>query len=102
MKVSFRTAYLAELYEKPLSMIRGKHKFPLPIIKQYKKVVSILMRVENLNELKVSKSLNLEALRGNRQGQMSLRLNIQYRLIITKVDNDELSIYIEEISKHYE
>ena len=90
---------MAELYEKPLNLLKGKHSFPLPIIKQYKKVVSILTRAESLNELKVSRSLNL---RGNRQGQISLRLNIQYRLIITKVDTDELSIYIEEISKHYE
>lgn len=55
-----------------------------------------------MNELKGYRSLNYELLKGDRQGQISLRLNKQYRLIITKVINDELLIYIEEISKHYE
>ena len=102
MKVCFRTAYLADLYEKQLNLIRGKHKFPLSIIKQYRKVVSIIISSKSLNELKGYRSLNYEMLKGDRQGQMSLRLNKQYRLIITKVNNDELLIYIEEISKHYE
>ena len=103
MVVKFNTRELADLYEIPLHDIRGKQKIPNDIIKQYKKKVQLLLSVSKLEELKNFRSLNFEYLKGERKGQCSIRLNIQYRLILVPVSEDEIEIVlIKEISKHYE
>jgi plasmid maintenance system killer protein len=65
------------------------------------------MNIKVLEELKQFQSLNFEALKGDRENEYSIRLNLQYRLIFSliKEENDEIiieSILIKEISKHYE
>ncbi len=70
--------------------------------KQYQKKVNILISITGLNELYSFRSLNFEALKGNREGQYSIRLNKQYRLLFRINKNEELEIIIIEISKHYE
>jgi len=49
------------------------------------------------------KSLHYEKLRGKRDGQRSIKLNDQWRLIL-EIDRDRnpLEIVIKEISNHYE
>lgn len=60
-----------------------------------------------LEELKQFQSLNFESLKGDRENEYSIRLNLQYRLIfsIIKEENGTFiieAILIQEISKHYE
>lgn len=103
MIVYFETAELQELYETPLVQIRGKRKIPHDVIKQYKKRIQLLIAINKLEELRPFKGLNFEFLKGDRKGQCSLRLNAQYRLLITPVDEDKVQVLlINEISKHYE
>lgn len=81
MKVAFKTKELAQLYATPLNEIRGKQKFSKDVIKQYQAKDRILTLIENLKDLYPVRSLNFEALAGNRKGQFSIRLNKQFRLI---------------------
>lgn len=107
MKIRFKTDELENFYLCPLEELRGKLTFQKEIIKQFKKKVQLLMSVNSLDELKFFKSLNFEALKGDRVGQYSIRLNLQYRLIFTVEDESSENMIIEivlinEISKHYE
>jgi len=102
MKVLFATQELADLYEESPDNITGKQRIPHEVLRQYHKKVIILESISELRELYNFRSLNFEALKGDRKGQFSIRLNQQYRLIFTINRNGELEILIIEISKHYE
>lgn len=107
MKVRFNTEDLEYYYITPLDNLKGKLPFSREIIKQYKKKVQVLLSVESVEDLKQFRSFNLEALKGDRKGYYSIRLNLQYRLIfsIEKEKNGDLRldiILLTEISKHYE
>ena len=102
MKVYFETQELANLYEADPEHLTGKQKIPTVVVKQYQKKVNILISITSLNELYNFRSLNFEALKGNREGQYSIRLNKQYRLLFRITKNEEVEIIIIEISKHYE
>lgn len=107
MKVKFNTKELETFYITPLEEIKGKLPFSKDIIKAFKKKVQVLISVESVNDLKQFRSLNFEALKGDRKGEFSVRLNIQYRLIFTieREGNGDYVleiILINEISKHYE
>ena len=72
---------------------------------QFKKKVQILLSIESLEELSFFRSLHFEPLKGERKGEYSIRLNLQYRLIFSLEREDILVIevlVIQEISKHYE
>ena len=102
MKVFFESEDLANLYEADPDRLKGKQKIPVVVVKQYQRKVNILISITELNELNNFRSLNFEALKGDRNGQYSLRLNKQYRLLFKINRNGELEIIIIEISKHYE
>ena len=102
MKVFFESEDLANLYEAVTDRLKGKQKIPVAVVKQYQRKVNILISVTELKELNNFHSLNFEALKGDRKGQYSIRLNKQYRLLFKLNRNGELEILIIEISKHYE
>lgn len=102
MKVFFDTEELASLYESDPDHLVGKQKIPVAVVRQYQKKVNILISISELNELKRFNSLNFEALKGDKKGLYSIRLNKQYRLLFKINKNGELEIIIIEISKHYE
>jgi len=49
----------------------------------YRKKIQILDGAEDERDLRAMRSLNLEKLKGDRKGQYSIRLNDQFRLILT-------------------
>lgn len=107
MKVKFNTDELEYFYLTPLDNLAGKLPFQKEIIKQFKKKIQLMISVDSIEELRLFKSLHFEALKGDRAGDYSIRLNIQYRLIfsIEKEDSGDIVIevvLINEISKHYE
>jgi proteic killer suppression protein len=103
MVVEFETEDLQRLFLIPLNELKGKQKFPAQVIKGYKVRVHQLLSINSLDELRPFHGLRFEYLKGNRKGQCSLRINDQYRLIITPVDEETIQIVvINEISKHYE
>ena len=102
MKVGFKNESLKRLFVTPPDQVKGKQKYPREVIKQYQTKVQILTLVDNLMELNKFRSLNFEALIGNRKGQYSIRLNKQYRLLFREVTSRFVEIEIIEIPKHYE
>ncbi len=103
MLVEFENDELEELYVTPLDAIRGKRKYPVEVIKQYKKKLAILIGIHSVEDLRPFKSLNFEYLKGDRKGQCSIRLNDQYRLIFVPTKDGSVQVLlIKEISKHYE
>jgi toxin HigB-1 len=102
MKIEFSNSYLEKLYiGEPL---KGKPLYNVEIIIKFKKTILQLEELENTAQIKQFKSLNFEALKGNKKGLYSVRVNKQYRLEF-KIENDKIKlveiILIEALSNHY-
>lgn len=103
MQIKFNDAYLEKIYlNQP---IKGKPVFSAEIVKKFKKTILKILDAETTQELKQQKGLHFEALKGNKKGFYSMRVNIQYRLEF-KIENDVITLFeiilIEHLSKHYE
>ena len=85
--------------------VSGKPKYSNEVIEKFKKVIRIIKNVESSNSLKQFRSLNFEALKGNRKGLYSVRVDIKYRLEFL-LEKDKITFtefaLIEKLSKHYE
>ena len=97
MKICFSTQELKETYE-----TWKNKKYSLDLIKSYIKKTILIQEAENENDLRKYKSLHFEKMQWS-DGEYSIRLNDQYRLIfeIQKDWNIKI-IFIKQISKHYE
>lgn len=104
MIVEFDKEYLAELYTNGKCKDK-KHRYQPEIIKGYRKCISYLMAAKNTKQLYPIKSLNYETLIGDKKGISSIRINKQYRLEFTVLnDEDETIITIcilSDITNHY-
>jgi toxin HigB-1 len=103
MLIKFTNVYLEKLYAgKP---VKGKSIFSNEVVVQFKKTVLKLEQADNTVQLRQLRSLHFEALKGNKKGIYSVRVNQQYRLEF-KIENDSITlvqiILIEALSKHYE
>ena len=106
MEVSFADDYLLALYQ---GNPTGKPKFQGSVVKKFRQRINTLKTISNTEELKQFKSLNFEALIGDKKGYHSIRVDRKYRLILT-VSDDELQIgevkeeriVIEEMNNHYQ
>ncbi len=56
----------------------------------------MLNRAENLNDLKVPPGNRLEALKGKRKRQHSIRINNQWRICFSWQDKDALDVEITD------
>ena len=63
-------------------------KFPVEIQRTALRKLRMLNRVQILNDLKVPPGNRLEKLHGNREGQMSIRINDQWRICFRWEDRD--------------
>jgi toxin HigB-1 len=69
-------------------------KFPAEIFKRaFVKLHSIDV-ANDINDLRIPPSNNLEALKGNRKGQYSIRINDQWRICFIWNDNDAHDVEI--------
>ncbi len=82
MYIEFDKDYLRELYETGRTNDK-KHRYQPEIIRGYYKCVMFLKRAENTEQLYQIKSLNYEALTGDKKGVSSIRINRKYRLEFT-------------------
>ena len=84
----------------------GKPKYSEELITKFKKTILMLKFTDSISELKKFRSLNFEALKGDFKGFCSVRVNIQYRLILS-IEKDKSVVVseivvIEDLSKHYQ
>ena len=103
MTVKFNNDYLRNLYA--AEPLKGKPLYSKEVVSKFQERVLLMEQLENTKKLREFKSLHFEALKGDKKGLYSIRLNKQYRIEF-KIENEEISlleiILIEELSKHYE
>lgn len=73
-------------------------KIPPQVVKKYELWKNIVLR-HGPEKLKEFPGFHDEFLKGDRAGQRSSRLNLQYRVIYT-VERDVVSVYVLEITPH--
>ncbi len=94
MRFRFEDRNLARLYTEP--------GFRLPavgpdLVRQFRKKMQLIDAANDERDLYALRGLRLEKLVGNREGQHSIRLNDQFRLILrfTKDDDGRVVVVIE-------
>ena len=105
MIVEFGKVYLKDLYTKGESNDK-KPRYRIDVIKRYKRGIDYLKWASRKEDLFRINSLNFEALKGNKAGLFSIRVNDQYRIEFTMRDTIEEQILticnIVELSNHYD
>lgn len=105
MEIVFLSQELEDFYND--KRVKSKHLKSNPQLgKQYRKTIDTLRMLKNIEEIYILNSLNYERLKGNLLGKSSVRINQQYRLIFTEIEDEETLeinvLGIEEISNHYQ
>lgn len=88
MRYQFTTDDLAILFNTG----RGMNLHP-SVVKAFIKVMRIIDAAQDERDLRAAKGRHMEKLSGTREGQYSVRLNDQYRLIFT-IERDEEGNYL--------
>ena len=105
MVVTFEEEYLKDLYEKGKCSDK-KHRYQPQVINKYQRRVETLQSVSSPEKLYQFNSLNFEALRGDKEGRFSIRIDIKYRIEFTLNTACEEPLVIicniVEISNHYD
>jgi len=98
MLVEFRTRKLESEYEDSKKAVRA---YGQAVATRYIERINIIKHTSSIEELEQLPVLNCHPLKGNRDGEWSIKLTGFMRLIFT-VHGDELEIVrIKEVSKHY-
>lgn len=105
MEINFTQAYLKELYQEGKATNK-KYRFQKEIIKKYKRTIDIMQVVDHPDQLLKFRGLNYEALKGDKEGLYSVRVNQKYRIEfkVYNVQNHQVLISIcdiLELSNHY-
>lgn len=105
MEIFFVSQELEDFYNN--QRVKNKHLKSNPQLgKQYRKTIDTLRMLKNMEEMYILNSLNYERLKGDLLGKSSVRINQQYRLIFTEIEDTETLeinvLAIEEISNHYQ
>ena len=102
MLVTFADEYLEKLYHQ--QRVPGKPRYDQSVVDVFIRRVDQFIAADNSHELRQLKSLHFEALKGDKQGLYSVRVNRQYRiefrLNFDQVEHIEI-ILIEDLSNHY-
>lgn len=98
MRLEFR-GNLERLYTDPGYRPKG---YGPNLIRAYRKAVGLLKDADREAELRNFRGLNLEKLKGQREGQWSVRLDKQWRLILTfdKKSDGTVVVVIEIVDYH--
>ncbi|MBN2194849.1 MAG: type II toxin-antitoxin system RelE/ParE family toxin [Polyangiaceae bacterium] len=84
MRFRFANKKLEALY----TAEAGARKYPRAVVTAFFEVMAMLDAAVDERDLYAVKSLHFEALKGDRAGQHSIRLNKQFRLIL-RIETDE-------------
>lgn len=88
MVVTFEELYLENLYNKGESGLK-KYRFQPQVVRGYQKGIKFLIQAQRKEDLYPFKSLNFEALHGNKEGRFSIRANDQYRIEFTLTETKD-------------
>jgi len=103
MIVSFNNPYLQKIYEG--KQVAGKPKYSKEVILKFKKTILMLQNTESIKELRKFRGLNFEALKGDYKGFFSVRVDLQYRMILS-IEKELIVLtdilIIEDLTNHYQ
>lgn len=71
------------------------------IVRAFRKVVQVIRNATDERDFYAMKSLHYEKLKGQRSHQRSMRLNIQFRLIVEIDRGDGKTVVVMGVEKHY-
>lgn len=80
MRFIFRSRELESLYTER----KDAHRYPIEVVNGFFRVMGIIRNAKDERDLRALRSLNYEALKGNRSHQNSIRLNQQWRLLLER------------------
>jgi proteic killer suppression protein len=104
MIVTFEKKYLRDLYETGKTTDK-KHRFQPEIIRKYEQCINLMRRMPDIKSLAKYNGLNFENLKGDKAGISSIRVNKQYRIEFTVMDNGIERLVticnILKLSNHY-
>ena len=105
MIVEFEEDYLRDLYIKGECSDKN-HRYQSEVIIRYKRGIDYLKWASRKEDLFRINSLNFKALKGNKVGRFSIRVNDKYRIEFTMREINEDTIMticsIVELSNHYD
>ena len=103
MIVKFKNFYLQKLFES--EDVSGKPKYDKALIIKFKKTILKLQFANSITEIRQQKGLNFESLKGDLKGYFSVRVDYNYRLILT-IEKDKIEIFeiilIHFLTNHYQ
>lgn len=97
MEIVFQDANLA-LIEGEAA---GETRLPVAVIKAARRKLTILRAAVDDRSLRNWKSLHYEKLKGDREGQRSIRVNDQYRMVFLLSKSDTLTAVILAIEDYH-
>lgn len=97
MEVVFADATL-ELIE---TVDAGATRLPIAVIKSARRKLTLLRAAVDDRSLRTWKSLHYEKLKGDREGQRSIRLNDQYRLVFVLSETEPLTVTVVSIEDYH-
>ncbi len=103
MDIEFEKTYLEELYTKGVCREK-KYRFQPQVVRGYQKAIKYLISANRIEDLYPIKSLNFEALVGEKKGIFSIRANAQYRVefVISQGEVPAITVCnILELTNHY-
>lgn len=104
MIVTFEETYLQDLYEKGKTDDK-KHRYQPDIVKRYRRCIDLMRDTPSISSLAQYNSLNYEALKGDKKGLSSIRVNDKYRIEFSvKMSTEEPIVTIcniTDLSNHY-
>lgn len=99
MQIDFEDDDLRRLYEHPDFRVARFHP---DLVKAFRRKMQLIVGAESELDLRALRSLNFEKLQGDREGQHSIRLNDQWRLIFRiEADDDGKVVFIIEIVDYH-
>ncbi len=97
MRFTFRRRRDSRLYLEG----RGKEDYPPGVFLAFIRVMYLIGASRDERDLRAMKGLNFKKLKGDTEGRRTLRLNEQYRLIVTiEKDNEGKFLFVHAIDKH--
>ena len=98
MRFRFKKKKLEDLY----TAEKGTHKYPAEVIDAFFEAMAVIATAHDERDLFALKGFHFEKLSGDRKGAHSLRLNKQFRLIVTfEKDADGKFVLIIDIEDYH-
>lgn len=98
MHVEYDDEMLRRLAEEPDFVPKGWGR---DVIKAYRKRIQLIVAAADERDLYAMRGLRLQQLKADRDGQCSIRLNDQFRVILTfATDKDRVAVVHEIVDYH--